>query len=427
MANYSYTALNISGQSITGETTASSRETALAALRQQGLRPTSIAEAKPKVEKRSFGSKKVKSKDLVIFTRELSTMVSAGVSLPRALNTLAGQAENPAFKKVITAVDKDVESGDSLADSMKKHPEVFSDVYVNMVMAGEAGGILDEILKRLATQVEKDAGIKKKIKSAMAYPVVIMFVTIAAFFGIMLFVLPKIGKILTDLGGPNVQLPFYTQILLGFSSFFVKPTIMASIPVINNLPLIGRLPNAVLLFVAMAIGIIYLKKFIKTPKGAYLYNKVLMKLPIVGPVVTKIAVARFARTFSSLMGAGVSVLDSLEVTGKAMGNKVFQKQLEEVAKAVKNGQPLGKQIAEAGVFPPIVGQMLTVGEETGKVDQILVKVADYYEEEVEAVIDGLASVIEPVMIVVLGGMVGVIALAVMGPIASLSQNLGTDS
>jgi len=425
MADFAYRALNDKGQSIDGSLSAATRQEALTSLRNQGVRPLSVQEVKPKGRQLSFGQPKVKLKELVVFTRELSTMIDAGVPLPRSLDTLAGQVENKYFKGVISSINHDVESGMPLADGMAKFPNVFADVFVNMVRAGEAGGILDEILKRLAEQVEKESSIHKKIRSAMAYPIVIMTVTIIAFFGIMLFIVPKIGKIFKDLGGPNAKLPVYTRAMLDISNFLISSSIMHKVPLINKIPIIGHLPN-VLLFIGLGfVGIIYLRRYIKTERGAYRFHGLLLRLPIIGPIVAKIAIARFSRTFSSLMGSGVSVLDALEVTGKAVGNKVIQKELVTVAEAVKNGQPLGRQLLEAKFFPPIVGQMMTVGEETGKIDIVLVKVADFYEEEVDAVIDGLASIIEPVMIIILGSIVGLIAASVMGPIANLSKQIGT--
>jgi type IV pilus assembly protein PilC len=405
--------------------TAANRTDAVKSLRDQGNKPLSVREAKSKGLKLSTGKGKVKLKDLVIFTRELSTMISAGVPLPRALDTLANQVDNKYFKTVIAGINHDVESGAPLADGMAKYPTVFSDVYINMVRAGEAGGILDEILKRLAAQVEKDATIRKKIRSAMAYPIVILTVTIIAFFGIMLFILPKIGKIFKDLGGPHAQLPVYTRAMLGVSNFLVGHSVMHAIPIVNKIPIINSVPNALLIVGLFFVGFIYFRRYIKTPSGRYRWHLFLLRLPIVGNIVSKVAIARFARTFSSLMGSGVSVLDSLEVTGKAVGNSVIQKELATISEAVKNGQPLGKQLLAAKFFPPIVGQMMTVGEETGKIDQVLIKVADFYEEEVDAVIDGLASIIEPIMIILLGSFVGLIAASVMGPIASLSKNIGS--
>jgi type IV pilus assembly protein PilC len=258
----------------------------------------------------------------------------------------------------------------------------------------------------------------------MAYPIVILTVTIIAFFGIMLFILPKIGKIFLDLGGPNAKLPSYTRALLAVSNFLVGHSIMHSLPLLGQIPVIKVLPNALFMVGLAILGVIYFRRYIRTEAGRYKWHLLLLRLPIIGNIVSKVAIARFSRTFSSLMGSGVSVLDALEVTGKAVGNSVIQKELVKISEAVKNGQPLGKQLLEDKFFPPIVGQMMSVGEETGKIDEVLVKVADFYEEEVDAVIDGLASIIEPVMIILLGSFVGLIAASVMGPIASLSKNIG---
>ncbi len=406
MAEFTYTTLT-EGRQISGSIAADSREAAIVALHQQNVKPLKVQEAKAKkgFSLGNIGRAKVKKRDLVIFTRELSTMVSAGVPLPRALSTLGDQAENKHFKEVIGAIDRDIAGGAPLADAMEKHPEVFSDVYVNMVRAGEAGGILDEILKRLATQVEKDETIRKKIHSAMAYPIVILTITVLAFFGIMIFILPKIAKIIKDLAGPNAQLPVYSRVLLQLSNFMQH--------------------YALFIIVAVAIVVWLFRRYIHTEKGRYRWHEFMLRAPILGPIVAKIAVARFSRTFASLMGSGVSVLEALEVTGKAVGNKVIQKELADIALQVKNGKSLGKELLEARFFPPIVGQMMIVGEETGKIDQILVKVADFYEEEVDVVIDSLASIIEPIMIIILGALVGVIAASVMGPIANLSKQIGT--
>jgi len=405
VAQFSYTTIGADGHRVSGVLSAASRESAIMSLRGSGNKLLKVQEVKEGAtkKKRFAFHKKVKIKDLVIFTRELSTMISAGVPLPRGLETLAQQTENKYFKTIINDINHNIESGIPLADAMAKHPDVFSDVYINMVGAGEAGGILDDIMKRLALQVEKDSSIRHKIHSAMAYPIVILTVTVIAFFGIMLFILPKIGKIIKDLGGPNAQLPVYSRVMLDLSAFMQK--------------------NFIYIIIAGA-GLAWgFKRYISTEKGKYKWHALLLRTPIIGKVIGKIAVARFSRTFASLMSSGVTVLEALEVTGKAVGNRVIQKELEDVAEAVKNGQSLGKQLLEAKFFPPIVGQMMTVGEETGKIDEILVKVADFYEEEVDTVIDSLASIIEPVMIVVLGGVVGLIAASVMGPIAGLSKQI----
>ncbi len=406
--DFRYTAIAKDGKTITGTSTAASKEALISNLSKQGLHPIIVKRDSSKdsfLSKLKFGHK-VPLKDLVVFTRQLSTMVSAGVPLVRSLATLKDQTNNKYFKTVITSISKDVEGGVPLAEAFAKYPNVFSDIYVNMVKAGEAGGILDEILKRLAAQVEQDASMRKKIKSAMTYPVVILTITIVAFFGIMFFIIPKIGKILIDLGGENAKLPVYTQVLLNISHF---------------------MQANILLILIVSVGSIFLiRRYIRTPKGKYKFHSLLLRMPVIKTVVSKIAVARFSRTFASLMSAGVSVLDALDVTGGAIGNKVIEAELKAAAKEVKNGKPLSEPLSKSKHFPPIVGQMLAVGEETGQIDTILVKVADFYEEEVNVMIDGLSALIEPLMIIVLGSIVGIIAASVMGPIAGLSKNIGNN-
>lgn len=404
---FSYTAKSKDGKNVTGEMDANDREVVSANLKRQGYRPILIKKAGQSGGiLGKFKKKKVKLKDLVVFTRQLSTTIGAGVPLTRSLVMLQSQADNKHFAEIIGLITKDVEAGQPLGDTMAKFPEAFSDIYVNMVRAGEAGGILDEILKRLASQVEKDASIRKKVKSASTYPIAILSITVVAFFGIMLFVIPKIGKILEDLSDGKAELPIYTRAMLGASGFMQK--------------------NAILIFIVLGVGTWALRRYIKTPKGKYQFHSLLLRTPVVKTIIIKMAIARFSRTFASLMSAGVGVLEALNVTGGAIGNKVIEAELKEAAMAVKNGKQLSEPLGNSKHFPPIVAQMLTVGEETGQIDTILLKVADFYEEEVDAVIDGLSSIIEPVMIIVLGGMVGLIAASVMGPIASLSQNVGTN-
>jgi len=406
MEQFGYTASK-DGKTISGQISAPSKAAAITSLRNQGVHPLVVKPAARQLKAKSMlSNKKVSVKDLAVFTRQLSTMVSAGVPLTRSLATLQTQASSKHFKSVIGDINKHVESGLPLADGFAKYPNVFSDVYVNMVRAGESGGILDEILKRLASQIEKDSSMRKKLKSAMTYPIVILTVTVIAFFSIMIFIMPKISKILTDLGGENAKLPIYTPVMLDISDLLRE--------------------NVFIIIVAWVIVIFLLRRYIKTPKGKYQLHSLLLRLPIIKTVIIKVAIARFARTFASLMSAGVGVLDALEVTGGALGNKVIEKELIEAAKEVKNGKQLSEALIKSSHFPPIVSQMLAVGEETGKIDTILVKVADFYEEEVEATIDGLSSVIEPLMIIVLGSVVGLIAASVMGPIASLSKNIGNN-
>lgn len=405
MPSFSYVATNKAGKTITGNVEAADRRAAIAALEKERLRPASVKEEKKRlrVTFSLFGGNKVKSDDLVMFTRQLSAMVSAGVPLLRALTSLETHSESQALKKILSGIIADVQGGAQLADALSKYPNTFSDVYVNMVRAGEAAGILDEILKRLAMQQEKSASIRKKIKSAMTYPTVLIVITVIAFFGLMLFVIPQIGKILTDLGGPEAELPALTMAMLAISNFLTS--------------------FWYILLPVSAVAIFFLLRYIKTPGGKAVVHKLALRTPGIRNIVTKVAVARFARTFSALMGAGVAVLEALTVTSRAVGNVVYEKALTDAAEAVKNGATLSSVIEKNPLFPAIVSQMLAVGEETGQTDTVLVKVADFYEEEVDVAIDGLSSIIEPVMIVVMGGMVGLIAISVMGPIAGLAQNI----
>jgi len=400
---FTYTAINKEGKTIEGNAEATNKESLIASLHKQELRPLLVKAGSGHLGQRNR-VRKVSLKDLVVFTRQLSTMISAGVPMTRSLSTLQLQTVNKNFKNVIGGVMKDVEAGISLGDAFAKYPNVFSDVYINMVKAGEAGGILDEILKRLAFQLEQDSSIRKKIKSAMTYPVVILSITTVGFFFIMLFIIPKIGKILKDLAGDKAQLPIYTRAMLAISDYLRH--------------------NVIIILPLFFIIVFLIRRYIRTPKGKYQLHALLLRIPVLKTVIAKVALARFARTFASLMSAGVSVLDALEVTGGAIGNKVIEAELKEAAKEVKNGKPLSVPLATSKHFPPIVSQMLAIGEETGQIDTILIKVAEFYEEEVTALVDGLSSLIEPLMIIVLGAIVGLIAASVMGPIASLSKNIG---
>lgn len=408
MTSFAYIATNSQGKSVTGNIEAGDRSAALGVLSKQGLTPVNLKEGGAAKKSSSsvlnfLGGNKVKSDDLVMFTRQLSAMVSAGVPILRALTSQHDHTDSKALQSVLAGVIKDVESGSQLADALAKSPNTFSDVYVNMVRAGEAAGILDEILKRLALQQEKNATMRKKIKSAMTYPMVLVGITIIAFFGLMLFVIPQIGKILTDLGGPDAKLPPLTQAMLGISGFLLHYGLFL-IPVI-------------------VVAVVFLTRWLKTPIGKRVFHTIVLKIPMLRPIIQKVAIARFARTFSALIGAGVAVLEALSVTAHAVGNVIYEDALLDAGEQVKNGKTLSSVIEKNALFPPIVAQMLAVGEETGQTDTVLVKVADFYEEEVDVAIDGISAIIEPVMIVFMGSMVGLIAASVMGPIAGLAQSI----
>ena len=407
MPKFAYIAVDADKKPVNGITEQLDRANVIAALTKQGLRPISVKEAGSAKGRFSLekllNSNKVKADHLVMMTRQLSAMVGAGVPLVRALTSLATHSESPALKVILDKVIKDVEGGSGLGDALSKHPNAFNDVYVNMVRAGETAGILDEILKRLAAQQEKSATIRKKVRSAMAYPTVLIFITVIAFFGLMLFVIPQIGKILTDLGGPDAKLPGITLFMLGISGLITG--------------------YWYIVFPAIGGGMYALLRYIKTPKGKAIFHRTLLRIPGLNTIVKKVALAHFARTFSALMGAGVAVLECLHVTARSVGNIVYEQALHDAAVQVKNGKALSVVISENPLFPPIVSQMLSVGEETGQTDTVLVKVAEFYEEEVDVAIEGLSSIIEPTMIVLMGGMVGLIAASVMSPIAGLAQSI----
>jgi len=407
MAQFLYTATNSQKKVVSGICEAQNRADALASLTKQGLSPILLQES---IEKKSslgflnfLGKDRVKSDDLVMFTRQLSAMVSAGVPILRALSSQHDHTNSTSLKKVLSGIIKEVEGGAQLADALEKYPNTFNDVYVNMVRAGEAAGILDEILKRLALEQEKNSSMRKKIKSAMAYPMVLMGITVLAFFALMLFVIPQIGGIVKDLGGPDAKLPGLTIFMLGLSNFLVK--------------------YGILVLIGIAAGVVLLMRWLKTTAGKTVFHTFVLKVPVLKVIIQKVAVARFARTFSSLMGAGVAVLEALHVTGRAVGNVVYERALNKAAEDVKNGKTLSSVLDSNPLFPPIVSQMLAVGEETGQTDVVLIKVADFYEEEVDVAIDGVSAIIEPVMILFMGTMVGLIAASVMMPIAGLAQSI----
>lgn len=408
MPEFSFTARQQSGQIQKGTLSAHDRKAAIASLRSKQLVPIVVKPAKATGLNMNInlpGLNSVKTKDLVMFTREFSTMISAGVPILRALSILKEQSESVPLKTALEGITSDVQGGTSLSVALAKHPKAFSDIYVNMVRAGETGGILDGVLKRLAFQAEKDAAIKAKIRAAMIYPCVVFAVTIVAFFILMTFIVPKIGTILTSLSNGKGKLPPYTRALLAVSHVMTKPTFI--FPVIVGVPIL----------------VIVVRRYIKTEKGRYRWDSLLLKIPVVDVIITKAAVARFSRIFASLMGAGVSIVEAINTTAAAIGNAVIEKELLDCSKAVEAGGELSIELRKSKHFPPIVSQMLAVGEETGQTDEVILKIAEFYEEEVDIAVATLSSVIEPVMIILLGTMVGVIAISVFAPIAQLSTNV----
>jgi len=379
-----------------GEMTAATREEVSALLGRRNIIPTIITEKQKKVRILRPRAR-IKDKDIVVFTRQFATMINAGLPLVQALEILSIQVENKNFGKIIAQVKTDVESGLTYADALKKHPRVFSELYVNMVAAGEAGGVLDTILNRLAAYIEKSMKLKRQVKGALVYPVVVSTIAVLVIAIIMVFVVPTFAKMFTQLGG---ILPLPTRIIITISNFLAG---------IGGLMVLGFI-------VAIIIAII---QFRRTEKGKKITDTILLKLPIFGVLINKVAVAKFTRTLGTLVSSGVPILDGLEITAKTSGNKVIEYAVMDVRKAVVAGKTLAEPIAKAGIFPPMVTHMIAVGESTGALDSMLGKIADFYDDEVDAAVANLTAMMEPLLMVFLGGAVGFIVVAMYLPIFKL--------
>lgn len=379
-----------------GEMTATSREDVIAQLRKRNIVPTVITEKPKKVRRLGLGGK-VKDKDIVVFTRQFATMIDAGLPLVQALDILSAQVENKTLGKTLQEIKVDVESGATYADALKKHPKIFSELYVNMVAAGEAGGILDTILNRLASYIEKAMKLKKKVKGAMVYPAVVTSIAVLVIAIIMIFVVPTFSKMFSQLGG---TLPLPTRIVINLSNFIAG---------IGGLLILGGI-------IAFIIFIVQVRR---TEKGRYIIDSILLKLPIFGVLLNKVAVAKFTRTLGTLVSSGVPILDGLEITAKTSGNKVIEYAIMEVRKGVVGGKTLAEPITKAKVFPPMVTHMIAVGESTGALDAMLSKIADFYDDEVDASVSNLTAMMEPLLMIFLGTTVGFIVIAMYLPIFKL--------
>ncbi|MFH1014789.1 MAG: type II secretion system F family protein [Nitrospirota bacterium] len=381
-----------------GEITAATKEEVVAQLRRKNITATLITEKKAgKKLFGGFGGGKVNDKDIVVFTRQFSTMIDAGLPLLQALDILSTQVESKTLARVLGEIKENVEAGSTYADALKKHPRVFSELYANMVAAGEAGGILDTILNRLAAYIEKAMKLKKKVKGAMVYPIVVSTVAILAIAIIMIFVVPTFSKMFAQLGG---TLPLPTLMIISLSKF------LAGIG--------GLLTGGAIVGIVVA-----LKQFRRTEKGTHITDKILLKLPIFGVLLNKVAVAKFTRTLGTLVSSGVPILDGLEITAKTSGNKVIEYAIMEVRKQVTGGKTLAEPLTKSKVFPPMVTHMISVGETTGALDTMLNKIADFYDDEVDAAVNALTSMMEPMLMVFLGGAVGFIVVAMYLPIFKL--------
>lgn len=383
-----------------GVLVADSKDAVLAVLRRQQIVPITVKEkgkeiALPKLRRG------INEKTLAIFTRQFSVMIDAGLPLVQCLQILGEQQDNKAFQRIVLQVREDVESGSSLANAMKKHPQAFNELYVNMVAAGEAGGILDTILQRLATYIEKAARLKAQVKSAMIYPIAVISIAMLVVYIILWKVIPVFGALFTSLGA---ELPLPTRIVVAMSKF------------------VGRFWW--LIVGVVVAGVITIRRYYATEQGRLVIDSLLLKAPILGPVLRKIAVARFCRTLGTLLSAGVPVLESLDITARTSGNAVIERAILEVRKAVEEGKSLAEPLKTTHQFPPMVVQMISVGEATGAMDTMLGKIAEFYEDEVDTAVAGMMKLIEPILIFFLGVVVGGMVIAMYLPMFDLISKIG---
>ena len=389
MPTFTYTARTAQGQLKNDTMEAANRDEALANLRKQRLTVVKIDEGTGK--KKRMG--KISMRDIVIFTRQFSTMINSGLPLVQALDILAQQSESPALRDTTRQVVFDVESGHTVADALRKHPKAFTELYVNMVAAGEAGGILDTILLRLAVFMEKNDALVRKVKGAMIYPAVIMSVAGSAIAVLLIFVIPVFQ---TMFASANIALPLPTRIVIGLSHFLT--TYWWAV------------------FGGLGLGGYMLKRYYATSDGKLALDRLALKAPVLGDVLRKTAVSRFTRTLGTLIGSGVSILDGLEITAKTAGNRVIQDAIMESRTSIAGGETISAPLKKSNVFPPMVISMINVGEQTGGLDEMLSKIADFYDEEVDAAVSNLLALMEPVMIVFLGVVVGGMVVAMYLPI-----------
>jgi type IV pilus assembly protein PilC len=405
MPTFAYSGRTRTGQTVTGERVADTMDAAVAALRREQIMVTKIdaarAAAKAAAPKaKAPKGKSVPAKNLAIFTRQFSVMIDAGLPLVQCLDILGKQEPHKGFSAAILKVREDVEGGAALADAMKKHPKTFDALYSNMIAAGEAGGILDTILKRLAVYIEKNVKLKGEVKSAMIYPVAVIVIAAVVVGAILWKVIPTFAALFSGLGA---QLPMPTRVVIEASNLLVA---------------YGWI--VILALGAIGYGI---KSYYGTPKGRHLIDAILLKSPILGNILRKVAVARFCRTLSTLLASGVPILDGLDITARTAGNAIVEDAIQTTRTSIERGETISAPLRETNVFPPMVVQMINVGETTGALDAMLSKIADFYEEEVDTAVAGLLTLMEPVMIAFLGVVVGGIVIAMYMPIFDLISKL----
>jgi len=397
MTTFKWTGKSMTGVIQNGEMTAISKDDVIFDLRKQGIIPTSVIEGRKSASKLTLMKGKIQEKELVVFTRQFATLFSSGIPIVQGFEILAKQAENKALKNVLNQVKDSIETGSTVADALRKHPSVFDSLYINLVAAGETGGVLDTVLLRLAVYIEKIMKLKKKVKGAMIYPGIIISVAVLVVAIIMLYVIPIFAKIFSEMG---VALPLPTMIVIGFSNFLGG---------IGGLIILGS-------FILAVVGI---RQYRKTENGRKVTDKFLLDLPIIGDLIRKVSVARFTRTLGTLIGSGVPILESLEICAKSAGNKVVEKEVFDTKSEVTTGKTISETLSKSKVFSPMVVQMINVGESTGSLEQMLIKIADFYDDEVDQSVTNLTTLLEPLMIVFLGITVGFIVIALYLPIFKL--------
>jgi type IV pilus assembly protein PilC len=400
MPVFTFSGKDASGQKVSGERVAPNKQALGQQLRRERITPGAIREKGKEFVMPTFGSSKVKVKDVAVFFRQFSVMIDAGLPLVQCLEILAANQENPTFQKTLTGVRTTVEGGATLANAMRQYPNVFDDLTTNMIEAGETGGILDIILQRLATYVEKAVRLKSAVKSALIYPVAVVSIATLIVGALLKFVVPIFSNLFAGLG---VTLPLPTRIVMGLSAF------------------VG---SFWWVFIAGTVGLIFgLKQIRKHPRGRYYFDKVLLYLPVVGSLLRKIAVGRFTRTLGTLITSGVPILEGLAITARTSGNAVLEEALMKVRKAIEEGRTIVDPLRECGVFPNMVTQMIGVGEATGAMDNMLQKIADFYEEEVDAATRDMLAMLEPLIIGVLGITIGGIVISLYMPLFAMIAKL----
>lgn len=390
---FKYNVRDKTGKVVNGKLEGESREAVATKLRQMGYIVLDLEEDRiAQLNKIQFGTS-VKTKDVTIFARQFATMINAGLSLTKCLSILADQVESKELRDVISQLNKDVEAGQSLSEAMMKHPKIFPPLFYNMVKAGETGGVLDEVLLRVADLMEQDAQLKGRVKSAMMYPMVISILVVVVVIAMMVFVVPTFIDMFS---GAGQELPLPTQILVAISNY------TASI-------------KGVITAIVLAILYVVFKQWTNTNSGKFIWDGIKLRMPVAGNIIRKTSVARFTRTFGTLVSAGVPILSAMDIVADTAGNEVVTRALKTARGAIKEGETIAKPLSESPVFPGMVVQMVAVGEETGALDQMLTKIADFYDEEVGTAIDGLASAMEPIIMVVLAVVVGGIVIALYMP------------